>query len=92
MEQSGRDPSTSPLSLSMRVSLLFPSIALQITVEFPNDGDPGHCSNIYISSIMFECDVQGASLPLLFQAVADGQFCCPKILLTMDFRCLFGCR
>jgi len=45
------------------VCRVFPSVALQMIVEFPNDKNSGHCSNIYISPIMFGCDVQATSFP-----------------------------
>jgi len=42
---------------------VFPSIALHIIVEFPNDRNSGNFSNIYISPIMLGCDVQVMSFP-----------------------------
>jgi hypothetical protein len=47
----------------MCVCRVFPSIALQMTVEFSNDRISGHCSNIYISPIMLGCGLHRTSFP-----------------------------
>jgi hypothetical protein len=67
LEESGRDPSASALSVCVCVCVcvcrVFPSIALQMIVEFPNNRNSGHCSNIYISPVIVgsDSDLQGTS-------------------------------